>query len=906
VKYLKPIDTIIKLGFSNRAYNVLKRNNINTIAELLAYDRALFLELRNLGVKTLEEICAVIDGITIMQDPCDAQTENSATIVDFATEPVLLFRDDRCILREDIPIEEIGLSNRSYNGLKIADYHYASQLLTMDKNALHSISGLGEGCVSEILDKVKGLSFKKAQDDPATACEKAHCLAFVSKAISIVNIHGGKLCTELLPIFEGAEEALKPQQRDIFAVEYLRDAVKDKIHNILAASTYGMTHAELIFIFPNGFIHNSILDEILDEMEQSGLITVGSRIQHRKINLHQYAETIPSDKDREIFQKRLTGLTLEEIGGQYGVTRERIRQIVARWLKKRPPLAEDIYIDMCEKYSFSQQEFTAIFDEDIATYIYLMTVCDTRGDLPIRDMLSDESFPIEIRQAVETFVYKNYLTIGIKRVYKSRVDITDYVLRKYFLDAATLDDFIKVYNTVLEGQGLSEDENLVINMRYYENRLAESSKTLWKQGRRFRYYDIESYDFTELWQVLAFDQYQDVEYSTQKFFRDHPELMYRYDIRDEYELHNLLKKQYARLKDGYLDSDPASNSVKLPEINFGRMPMLEIGNANRDSQVLDMLIDLTPVSIYDFAEAYNKEYGVSPVTFMTNFVKNISEYFYDGMYEISRPSLTAEQFAIMSEVLSEDYYEISAAKQIYLKRFPDESPDNINPYTLKTLGFNVYATYIVKNNYASAADYFRKLLTNDDLFDTGDFPPGPTVKGSYSGEFMAIKKNYQIIEYEPNKYISLRDLNKAGVTIDQLQSYVSAVVDFIPADMHFTVTSLYKAGFSHLLDELGFGEVFYASLLSEDSRISYQRMGGAKLFCIGIRSVSIKSLVEYLVEAETAIGCYVLAKMLKRQYGLTIGLQKIKEVIKDSPLHYDEISRKIFIDYDTYLNECKR
>ena len=61
----------------------------------------------------------------------------------------------------------------------------------------------------------------------------------------------------------------------------------------------------------------------------------------------------------------------------------------------------------------------------------------------------------------------------------------------------------------------------------------------WKIGRKFRYYDIEAHDYTELLETLDLNQYHNVKLSTLKFIREYPELMQQYDIRDEYELHNL-------------------------------------------------------------------------------------------------------------------------------------------------------------------------------------------------------------------------------------------------------------------------------------------------------------------------------------------------------------------------------
>ena len=70
----------------------------------------------------------------------------------------------------------------------------------------------------------------------------------------------------------------------------------------------------------------------------------------------------------------------------------------------------------------------------------------------------------------------------------------------------------------LEDYGLENDEKLILNNGTYENRLGESYILLWKQWKRFRYYNIEEKDFDDLIQTLALEQYQDVEYSTYKFF----------------------------------------------------------------------------------------------------------------------------------------------------------------------------------------------------------------------------------------------------------------------------------------------------------------------------------------------------------------------------------------------------
>ena len=126
---------------------------------------------------------------------------------------------------------------------------------------------------------------------------------------------------------------------------------------------------------------------------------------------------------------------------------------------------------------------------------------------------------------------------------------------------------------------------------------------------------MESRDFTEFFQELALEQYHDIEYSALKFFRKHSELMKRYDICDEYGLHNLLK--ILCRKSG------------IKNIFFGRTPMIEFGKTNRDKQVVDMLMRLAPIKVQDFCDAYEAEYGVQAKTVSANFLKNIDSRRFD-------------------------------------------------------------------------------------------------------------------------------------------------------------------------------------------------------------------------------------------------------------------------------------
>jgi hypothetical protein len=400
---------------------------------------------------------------------------------------------------------------------------------------------------------------------------------------------------------------------------------------------------------------------------------------------------------------------------------------------------------------------------------------------------------------------------------------------------------------------------------------------------------MESYDFVELLEMLNLEQYQDIEFSTLKFFRLYPELMKVYDIRDEYELHNLLKKICA--------------FEDYPNITFKRMPNIEFGTANRDNQVLDLLISLAPITNIDFANEYEKEYGVSANTVLANYMTNFDLYFYNGLYKIDFPALPNIISDKLKIKLNEDFYLLSEIRDIYEKEFPQLDKTLLNPFSLKSIGFKVYSSYAVADKYSSATEYFNTLLTREDVTNVEVIPSKVKEIIAYTAQLYKLKADYEIVEFSSNKYIHFRKLNEFGITKEALQEYGEDVINFVGEGKYFTLFSLKNEGFSHELDDLGFEDWFYTSLLVENkSDISYQRIGGNKVMIAGNFEIRFEDFLESIVFKQETLSIEVkdLEDILKQQYNININTWKLIQTVKDSSMYYDPISEKIFADYDTY------
>jgi len=878
-------DPIAKVDLSTRSYNALYQANVRTIGALLKLDYTQMLGIRNLGAKCTNEIEFLQKEIRsgVRYKLVDANSAEIANIRQVETIPVFL--DTSGTPRKDIPLKQLGLSYRANRILTEAGYDFTSKLLGVTSEQLLALPNMGKGSAEEVLSKIANVEFEKVRpNSPENMLAEKYCMKFVSSLINHLPVQTGEACQALLPYFKNALENDETISKDIlFTTSVLRNAVINKIITALEKSSFGVSREDLIVLFSDSPVPEHIVNEILRELSAAGKIYIGQTIEIIRPNLWEYIDTIQNDKHREMFRLRLQGKTLEEISVLFGgITRERVRQITKKCMdKKRVVIEEDKYQEIYKTYSFSKEEFLLAFNTDESVYIYMTLVCDKAGSLSTEQFLEDANYPAELRKGAERVVYKNYFTIGDVRVLKRRPELADYVCRTYFQDEATFDAFVEMYNTVLQNLGIANDSQFILNKASYENRFSETSNVLWKYKSRFRYYDMSGRDFDALLDNLHLEQYTDVEYSSLKFFRSYPELMKEYDLRDEYELHNLLRKIYAKKETG--------------NISFSRMPIIEFGKADRDKQVLDLLIHLAPISVKKFCEAYEEEYGVLARTVAGSFISCIDQYRdRNDIYDISAEPLTAEQMIRMQEILRDDYYDIPFILQCYHREFPTANPSMINSYTLKSMGFITLSSCVIRSSFASAAEYFKHILTREDIIDANSFPTTLTSQGSYANELCNLKSRYEIIEFEPQRYINRRRLESLGVTIQDINDYCDKVSEFVQPKTYFTIHSLRRQGFSHSLDSLDFDDWFYASIVAEDKeRYCYQRMGGTKVLCQGVRQITMEILFKNIIDQHNGIDIDDFIELLKEKYDIKIARHKIVDVIKSSAMYYDQIEKRI-------------
>lgn len=905
---------IEKLNFSVRTYNCLKNNNINTVKELLEVSEDELRVFRNLGAKSLEEIKSIVLKLTSGNFVFEAMgyinNNTEYTILDMIADgdkkiSKILFYDENEGFSDDIKIKDMKLSVRSLNGLNLSGYEYGSQLVELKVVWLSGIKNLGEKCKNEIIDNLKELVHIIYDEESTKEIEN---IKEISKALieeyeqSLVEYDKKILKSNINMIIKQNIEVIDSINHEdineiisdevflktIYNNIFLSHLVKNHIVRFIKKMCRLSELSEIRQSLPNHLKQSGILKTIINDLVESKVIdNVDGEYRVWYPILSEYIELLEVDREKIILYNRFQGDTLEEVGSLLKVTRERIRQLEKKVVKRIPRLREDDYKESFEKYDWTLEQFKYSYNESDLVYGYLKYRYN-KGNRSPEDILEDYDISIEVRLRAEKIIFKDYIMVGSARIKKNRNEILDYILRTYCRDGVTYQDVSDLYYMLLEDYGLHEMSEMMYPERYFEAKLANSKNVLWKYGKKLRYYNFSEMNEQRIVDSLKLREFKNVEYSALKFFNDYNELMREWDIRDEYELHNLMKKVF-------LDNNELN-------IVLHRMPNIEFGKPDRDMQVLDLLLQTAPIESYDLGKAYEKEYGVKAETVLANYLKCIDEFYHNGVYSIDSQALLGDEFDIMKEELVNNIYLIKDVREMYIKLFPMGNPKLINPYNLKRLGFKVNSNIIYSDRFTNLEQYFRKIMLKNYIFDATLLDSRFTCLQAYYIALQMLKVQFEIVEFLPNKFINIRRLQQKGIGREKLKEFIEDVYEFVGEEL-FTIKSLRKRGFEHKLDELGFEDWFYSALLRCDTRFKYRRFDGNILFKKGVEIVALNDLVEHIVSRFRSIDIYDLIEIVCNDYGIKVDRYRIPYIIKEKELYYNAVMEKIYIDYDEYFEE---
>lgn len=870
------------LDLSTRSYNVLRRRGIKYLYEAMACYPQEISSLKNVGAKSADEIgrsiekyisehfkqiTAYLDGEEIgLDDHINNNTVPEAgpfelSIPQLIMHPAYKEKARKYLKENDIPVEQMGLSVRAVNAFMRANIFSFFDALSINPYNLSSIRNIGVKSINEIKSRME---YYLSKLQPIVA---AYCCGDEDAMYSDDYIEETVIACFKDMGFNGISYR---QIRETFPEDIDEARIKKCIGRLIANKKLEYVDFRLYRVYPS-------LNAALE-----------------KSNLYE--------EDKDIIYKRLSGMTLEAIAQEYDLTRERIRQKFEKKIRKlraelqikcgSPVFDEDYYAYLYSNYEGDRELWNDFLGVPPNTISYLYNT-QVKGKKSIRGALSDPNIDLVLKLKIQNYLNRNKILLDGTLIERNQKDLEDFVLSKIATDELTFDEFKDKYNEFLKANNV-DDKSLYYTddmSKYRSGRLSNSMFSLWKQGERLRYYDISAQDYTQLLEELNLESFKNTEISTLKLFNDHSEIMQKYDIRDHYELHNLLKKIVD--KNNYND------------IQINKQPMIRFGEFDREKAIFEIISAFSPITLENLTDYVYSEYGYDRATAQATYFQPFRDLLHNGIYSVEFKQVPADRIEALKSYLPNEFYYISEIKEIYGKIFKDADTEEINHRSLKALGYKVFNNYVLKS-YSHAAEYFRDELMKNDIFSLKDFNTAYGNLGSYQTALYDLRKNYDIMLFAKDQYINFRRLEKFGILKGDIKDYCQRVYDDAENDEYLTAHSLKAFGLESKLDSLGLDGIFYIGILEASDKFASTQIFGETLLYKGNADskISKKSFILSQLSKYSDVDFEQFNDDCFDSFGIKVpGRYDVIEAISGTDFYYDEIMDKFYINKEVYYSE---
>lgn len=573
-------------------------------------------------------------------------------------------------------------------------------------------------------------------------------------------------------------------------------------------------------------------------------------------------------RDREIIKRRIAGETLQSVSNTFNQSRERIRQKQVRALTLiGKTYEENKYKYVFEKYSFSEDDFTYLFNETSDTFAFLNLVCESGKEKLNFDNLSTDNIFKELK--VPNSKIKSYRTSNAGWFDKFIKENTNHQF-----DANT---FTAFYNC-------TNEDNMSISKGSILGQVTRSKYTIASSNGKFRYFDYDSKEiFLEILSEII-NSLKKGAYSVNKLYRLYPALMRGLDIRDVYELHYFIKKNIELF----------DKKILFPRVKLTRSPGMLVDVDDKDEFVRNEMKKFSGKNVLSFVDYMNKEYGFQKNTFEAYLDVTFKNEIFNRVIINSDAKLNEDNIIKLKKELGEEIYLKDEFEDKVLKYF-----DKISPELLKEINYSLMGDVYYNIRNASVSDAIKRWINKGGLMDKSYMhvlSQSSTVKRDVD----ALQKNYEVFQINMDTYCAIDFLNNAGIDKDKITSFVDKVYDFSKKNEFFSIKNVVSNLENDEVVECGFNDIFYDEIIAYSGKFNVIKNNMN-------RSGRIFTSENYDADNFVNIELKLCGKSMKvddfmDKLSDKYGIKFNRQFIENHAGYYANKMDKIFLNKDQYFN----
>lgn len=853
------------IKLSTRANNVLQSANIKTIKELVGLTIEDIMKMPNAGNKTVIELTNVVKDIlngTIQLEP---PKKNCRDKIDIPAEH---------------SIDELNLSVRSYNALVSVGINTINSLIELNEDDIDEIKNIGRKSKTEIKEKLndwvnQNVAFggePKKKSVNISAVEEEFFKNLSDAIAPVVTLDWTTLYhvtvsqnlffsdfeidnENILRLLSLPELLLKEKER--YSLLFPKncpvpiDVFKERI------SVLG----DVADVFSTSLFKNHICRYLSDYV----VLTRGTLLEYWE---KHFSNT--NDRNTQFLIRRLKGETLNSIGDEFGVTRERVRQVSNKIIKKMPLLLEDYLKEPFVFFNIPKESFCGAFDFCSAEGYEYLSIKYDHG----KTELSAESLE-SYKGPFQKELLQQYRRDCISRDKASvtRRDIVFRVLIDNSDKSISLEDLNTKYYEYLDSHDYPR-ERLYLNNRYLTAHLRTFKHVVFNRENKARYCNA---DYDLIWNEIDFSTYKGQVFSAEKIYRDYQDLMSDQDVRSGYELYCILKSSLNEHED----------VVQKYGIDCVRIPSIRFGNGTEEKQALLLLYELAPIELGKYYLEYEKRFGIWKETAQANpsIWHSVQQYLMDGKLVVDAPTLDPRDYEIFSEVIkSRDFWFINELEEAFRVSCKNSPFDSLNACTIKKFGYSLNSGYVFDSiKYGTITNYFEKTYFSSDVVDLSLIDKRISTIAMFISTLDRKKKSLEYVEVTPKKLLPIQKVKVVyGLDLEDIKKIQEEMACYydLPVFNGYSIWENEKD--NPLIQKLNQNKWMLSCIIRQQEGIYSRNICGSYILSKDSNNLSIVSVCEWIVLEKGKQTVENLVTQLDTIFGCKASKNKVIVKLKES------------------------
>lgn len=883
--------SVNSLGLSVRATNALKAMKIETLEQLLKTPIEDIAKGKNIGTKTVTEI----EGFIVQFKSGNINIDDFAEKESAFTQIEHTFSENELMEMSQWAITELNLSNRAMNALMRIGCNTIAKLALISEKKLREMKGLGTKTCDEILYELSNwlndniVDFNTRETSNGISIQEKEYYMRLSEILNPITQLSWKQLREIV------NESCIVDIMEFGNLESIDDSLISKVIKLsafdkamkkffLSIAPSGVTTVETLL----EAIQSANLEfsyEILCERLLDGNICVTDRevcyINRFKISeyLENYADKF-EDRSFEILTRRIQGESLQEIGDIFCLSRERIRQILSKTVKKISNIYDDYYREPYEYFKFTKEEFCNAFPECGAYGYEFLFIKYRKGKVLVSEE-SVKNYSGLFSERMNQFWREEIIRKDQKHV--TRLEMIYRVLLSNMDKALSMEEFETEYYDYIQRRNYPR-ERLTINIRSVANHLRTAPHIVFDKDNCVRYCEANP---EEIWKNIDFHRYKDLVISSELIYRDYIELMEELDIRDGYELFYVIKSSL----DKWNNDDF--------EICCRRVPVIVMGKGDEAKQALQLLKEISPIDFYGYYDAYEERFGVRSANGNPVITGALVNYYLDGEYSVDVTAIEDHDAEALREILSEkNFWFIDEVEKLFEKICIHSSEDAFNKAAFKRIGYSLNIGYVYNDKYGTVVNYFDKEIFSRPILDLNEYDRRLLMLSAFGSALYKKRMELEYIEVAPKIFMTISELERNyGITladINVLQKWINSH-DEKYFNAHSVWTELKNSGLDAKLQE---NEWLCTCIFRQQQTVFSLQVAGGIILCKDSSELNLGLICQWLVDKKGKMTVQNLTLAFNDTFATRIPVSKIAERLKA----YGLWNTLVTDSYDDYID----